>query len=125
MKNTRFYICETCGNVIGFIDGNPDRITCCGKQMKLIIPNSVDAQKEKHLPYLIDNGDDLIVRVGEVEHPMEEEHYISWIAQVTENETTRIRLRPNEKPEVKLKNIKGATIYAYCNKHGLWAIENK
>ena len=37
----------------------------------------------------------------------------------------RIRLRPNEKPEVKLKNIKGATIYAYCNKHGLWAIENK
>lgn len=125
MKNTRFYICETCGNVIGFIDGNPDRITCCGKPMQLIIPNSVDASKEKHLPYLIDNGEDLIVRVGEVEHPMEEEHYISWIAQVTENETTRIRLKPNEKPEVKFKNIKGATIYAYCNKHGLWAIENK
>ena len=125
MRNTRFYMCETCGNVIGFIDGNPDSVTCCGKAMRLIIPNRVDALKEKHLPCLIDNGDDLIVRIGEIEHPMEEEHYISWIAQVTENETTRIRLRPNEKPEVKFKNIKGATIYAYCNKHGLWAIENK
>ena len=120
MKNTRFYICETCGNVIGLIDGNSDRIACCGKPMQLIIPNTVDASKEKHLPYLINDGEDLIVKIGEIEHPMEEEHYISWVAQVTESETTRIRLKPNEKPEVRFKNIKGAIIYAYCNKHGLW-----
>ena len=125
MKNTRFYICETCGNVIGFIDGNPERLSCCGKPMQLLVPNAVDASKEKHLPYLIDEGDEVIVKIGEVEHPMEEEHYISWVAQVSENETTRIRLHPGEKPEVKLKKAKNATIYAYCNKHGLWGLEIK
>lgn len=128
MKNTRFYICETCGNVIGFIDGNPERLSCCGKPMQLLVANAVDASKEKHLPYLIDEGDEVIVKIGEVEHPMEEEHYISWVAQVSENETTRIRLHPGEKPEVKFKkakNAKNATIYAYCNKHGLWGLEIK
>ncbi len=125
MKNTRFYICETCGNVIGFIDGNPERLSCCGKPMQLLVANAVDASKEKHLPYLIDEGDEVIVKIGEVEHPMEKEHYISWVAQVSENETTRIRLHPGEKPEVKFKKTKNATIYAYCNKHGLWGLEIK
>ena len=125
MKNTRFYICETCGNVIGFIDGNPERLSCCGKPMQLLVANAVDASKEKHLPYLIDEGDEVIVKIGAVEHPMEKEHYISWVAQVSENETTRIRLHPGEKPEVKFKKAKNATIYAYCNKHGLWGLEIK
>ena len=69
------------------------------------------------------DGNEIIVRVGEVEHPMVEEHYIMWIAQVSDNQTTRIRLEPNQKPEVRFKYIPNSTIYAYCNKHGLWKTE--
>ena len=47
-----------------------------------VAANSVDAATEKHVP-VIDlqrDGHVLNVTVGEVEHPMEPEHYIEWIA---------------------------------------------
>ena len=96
---------------------------CCGKEMELLVANSQDAATEKHVPVYEKDGDEIIVRVGEVEHPMVEDHYIMWIAQVSDNQTTRIRLHPNQKPEVRFKYIPESTIYAYCNKHGLWKTE--
>ena len=120
-KNTRFYVCPICGNVIGLIDGDINHITCCGKPMELLKANTVDASHEKHVPVYERVEDEIVVRVGEVEHPMEKEHFIMWIAQVTDNQTTRIRLYPEQETTVRFKYIPGATIYAYCNKHGLWA----
>ena len=64
--------------------------------------------------------DEIVVRVGEVEHPMEKEHYIMWIAQVTENKMIRVQLYPEQSTETRFPYIKGASLYAYCNKHGLW-----
>lgn len=63
---------------------------------------------------------------GDMEHikccgqPMEKDHYIMWIAQVTENRTTRVRLYPEQATETRFPYIPGSTLYAYCNKHGLW-----
>ena len=54
---------------------------------------------------------------------MEKDHYIMWIAQVTDNQTTRIRLFPEQATTVRFKYIPNATLYAYCNKHGLWKTE--
>ena len=122
-KNTVFYKCEICGNIIGLIDGDINHIRCCGKEMELLVANSQDAATEKHVPVYEKDGNEIIVRVGEVEHPMVEDHYIMWIAQVSDNKTTRIRLHPNQKPEVRFKYIPESTIYAYCNKHGLWKTE--
>ena len=119
-KNTVFYKCKVCGNMIGLIDGNIDRIKCCGEPMELLVANSQEASTEKHIPVFEKAGDELIVQVGDVEHPMLEEHYIMWIAQVSPNQTTRIRLSPGDKPVVKFKYIPNSTIYAYCNIHGLW-----
>lgn len=119
-ENVRFYICPICGNVIGLIDGNMEHITCCGRPMKKMIPNTVDASVEKHMPVYEKVEDELVVRVGEVEHPMEKDHYIMWIAQVTENRTTRVRLYPEQATETRFPYIPGAMLYAYCNKHGLW-----
>ena len=121
MQNTRFYVCPICGNVIGLIDGDINHISCCGKPMQLLEANTVDASYEKHVPVYEKVEDEIVVRVGEVEHPMEKEHFIMWIAQVTDNQTTRIRLYPEQETTVRFKYIPGATIYAYCNKHGLWA----
>ena len=124
-KNTVFYKCPICGNIIGLIDGDINHMRCCGKEMELLVANSQDAATEKHVPVYEKDGDEIIVRVGEVEHPMVEDHYIMWIAQVSDNQTTRIRLHPNQKPEVRFKYIPESTIYAYCNKHGLWKTEGE
>ena len=124
-RNTVFYKCPICGNIIGLISGDINHIRCCGVEMELMVANSQDAATEKHVPVYEKEGNEIIVRVGEVEHPMEEDHYIMWIAQVSDNETTRIRLKPSQKAEVKFRYIPNSTLYAYCNKHGLWKAEVK
>ena len=100
-RNTVFYRCPICGNIIGLIDGDIKHMRCCGQEMELMEANSQDAATEKHVPVYEKVGDEVVVRVGEVEHPMKDDHYIMWIAQVSDNETTRIRLHPNDTTEVK------------------------
>lgn len=119
-KNVRFYICEECDNTIGLIHGDPEKITCCGKKMKLLEAKESGEKNETHIPAYKKEGNELIVNVGSIPHPMEEDHNIMWVALVGENETTRIRFKPNQKTEVRLKYIPDSTLYAYCNKHGLW-----
>ena len=122
-KNVSFYKCPVCGNIVGLIEGDAERIICCGRPMELMVANSTDAAQEKHVPYVERVEDEFVVRVGEVEHPMEKDHYIEWIAQVSENRTTRVRLYPEQSTETRFPYIPGSTIYAYCNKHGLWMKE--
>ena len=121
-ENTKFYVCRICGKVIGLINDTGIPTICCGEKMEQLKTNTADASVEKHVPvYEIDKEEgEIIVKVGSIEHPMEKDHYIMWIAQVTDNVTTRIQLFPEQETTVRMKYIKGATIYAYCNKHGLW-----
>lgn len=119
-ENVRFYKCPICGNVIGLINGDASHISCCGKPMELMVANTTDAATEKHVPVYEKVGDEIIAKVGEVAHPMEENHYIMWLAQVTDHSTTRVRFLPGEPAEAKFTYVPGATLYAYCNKHGLW-----
>lgn len=119
-ENVKFYRCSICGNIVGLIEGDIKRVKCCGKEMDELVANTTDAAVEKHVPVYEKVEDELVVRVGEVEHPMEKEHYIMWIALVTENRTTRVTLYPEQGTETRFPYIKGAVLYAYCNKHGLW-----
>ena len=122
-ENVRFYKCKKCQNVIGLIHGNSENITCCGEEMELLNANSTDAATEKHVPVYEIDGNEIVVKVGEVEHPMEEDHYIMWIAQVSQDRTTRVRLHPGQATETRFPYIKGSVLYEYCNKHGLWKKE--
>lgn len=121
----RFYRCPICGNVIELIDGNASLIKCCGREMELLEANTVDASLEKHLPNFAINGDKLKITIGEVMHPMEENHYIMWIALVSDNQITRINLKPNDEPSVILDYKPGSVVYEYCSLHGLWKKEIK
>lgn len=123
--NTVFYKCPICGNVIGLIEGDIKKIKCCGREMDQLIPNTQEAAIEKHIPTYEKVEDEIAVKVGEVAHPMTKEHYIMWIAQVSENTTTRIRLYPEQDALVRFKYIPNSKIYAYCNLHGLWVKEVK
>ena len=119
-ENVKFYVCPICGNIIGLIEGNAENILCCGKKMQKMIANSTDAATEKHVPAYEKIEDEIVVRVGEVEHPMEKDHYIMWIAQISDNRTTFVRLYPKQSTETRFPYIPGSILYAYCNKHGLW-----
>ena len=120
-ENVRFYKCPICGNVIGLIDGEISHMRCCGAELELLVANTFDAAQEKHVPVYENVEDEIVVKVGSVEHPMEKEHYIMWIAQVSDNRTTRVRLYPEQATETRFPYIKGSVLYAYCNKHGLWS----
>ena len=115
-----FYKCEKCGNVIELINGDESHITCCGEKMTKLEANKVDAAVEKHVPAYEVMGDIMEVKVGEVIHPMEENHYIMWILFVTDDHVYRINFKPGENPIARIPYSKG-TLYAYCNLHGLWS----
>lgn len=122
MNKERFYKCEHCGNIIGMIKDSGVPIICCGEKMKLLEPGVVDASVEKHVPDVSVNSDEVTVKVGAVEHPMVEEHYIEWIYLQTKKGGQRKALNPNDKPQATFKVIDDEieSVYAYCNIHGLW-----
>lgn len=85
-----------------------------------IIPNTVDASFEKHVPVyeILDNK--INVSVGSDYHPMDENHYIMWIALVNNNNIEIKKLKPTDEPIATFPYISGSSLYAYCNLHGLW-----
>lgn len=121
----KFYKCPICGNVITLIDGNEKLIKCCGVNMEELTPNVVDASVEKHVPVFNVNGEFIEVRVGEVEHPMTEEHYIMFLAQVIDNDVHIVKFNYNDVVVGQFKNVSGSKIYSYCNLHGLWMTDVK
>ena len=116
----KFYKCSICGNVVEVINGDVNRVRCCGQEMQELVANSVDAATEKQVPVVEKEGNEIIVKVGSVAHPMLEVHSILWIAQVVGNTISRVNLKPGEDAIAKFPYVKGATVYAYCNLHGLW-----
>ena len=123
----KFYICEHCGNIIAFVRESGVPVICCGEKMKEILPGTVDAAVEKHLPVIETEGTHVTVRVGAVEHPMLPEHFIEWIALETKQGNQRKQLAPGEKPEACFALCEGDSVsaaYAYCNLHGLWKTES-
>ena len=121
-KSPKFFRCSECGNMIGFIEDKGIDLICCGQPMKIIEPNVTEASTEKHLPVAEIDQDRIVVKVGSVEHPMLDEHYIQWIAVMSANRVQRVRLEPHMKPEATFYVLeKGdVEIYEYCNLHGLW-----
>lgn len=121
----KLYYCPHCKNLeLVMYDGGPVPV-CCGQEMTLLSPNTVDAATEKHLPVFEKTTDGIKVVVGKVSHPMEKAHYITWIA-VTDGQTTELKhLKPGDQPEMTahFPTDTKLSIYAYCNLHGLWLTE--
>lgn len=120
--NERFFICEHCGNLIGMIHDAGVPMMCCGQKMTKIVPGTVDASKEKHIPVVSVEDNTVKVVVGSVEHPMQAEHHIAWVYLQTDKGGQRKNLAIDSAPEVvfALADEKPVAVYAYCNLHGLW-----
>lgn len=114
------YKCLKCGETVEILNGECRSLTCCGEDMVEVEANTVDAAVEKHIPtYTVEDGI-MTVKVGEVTHPMDEDHYIEWIAHVHDNRVCRVDLKPGDEPVARFAYKSGGTLYAMCNKHNLW-----
>ena len=122
----KFYRCETCGNIITKLNDSGVPVVCCGKPMTELVPGAVDAAVEKHVPAVTVDGSKVTVQVGEVEHPMLEEHFIQFIVLETEGGFQKKTLKPGDKPVAEFivaDGDKPVAAYEYCNLHGLWVKE--
>ena len=123
MTETKFYICERCGNIIGKIHDSGVPVVCCGQPMTQLVAGTVDASLEKHVPVVEVEGNLVTVIVGSTLHPMAEEHFIQWVALETEQGNQRKTLKPGQEPVVTFALTPGDKVvaaYEYCNLHGLW-----
>lgn len=123
MKELVIKKCNKCGSIIiPFKDCNCENcgIICCNEQMQIIKVNDNIDKLNKHLPIYEIVEDEICVKVN---HPMEKDHFIEFIALTTDTKTYVEKLYPEMDAVVRFKYLKGANIYAYCNKHGLWKIK--
>lgn len=121
---TKFYQCNTCGNlIVKVIDGGPVPV-CCGEEMEELRPNTSEGKNEYHLPVVVKCDDKkLKIKVGQEPHPMTEAHHICFIYIETEHGGQCIHLKEGQPAEVSLGLCEKPTaIYAYCNLHGLWKV---
>ena len=115
------YKCEHCGNIVEVLHAAGGQLVCCGEPMKLIVENTVDASKEKHVPVIEKTTDGYKVSVGSVLHPMEEKHYIEWIELLADGKILRAYLKPGDTPVAEFcTSASQVTAREYCNLHGLW-----
>ncbi len=115
------YRCEKCGIIVEVAHGGDGTLSCCKAPMTLVEEGVTDAATEKHVPVIerIDGG--YKVTVGEVAHPMQEEHLIEWIELLADGKAYRQFLDPGDTPEaVFMVEADNVSAREYCNLHGLW-----
>ena len=121
---TKFFRCRHCGNVVMKVVDRRVPVVCCGEKMEELVPNTVDASNEKHVPKVtfVDECT-MKVEVGSVPHPMTPEHHICFIYVETENGGMRIDLKDVPEAMFCTGKDKPIAVYEYCNLHGLWKTE--
>jgi len=121
-KRLEVYKCEICGNIVEVTHSGAGALVCCGKNMERMAENTTDAATEKHVP-VIEIGDGTVtVKVGDVAHPMIDEHYIEWIEILVDDKVYRQYLQAGVSPEATFNvAVTSVTARAYCNLHGFWS----
>ena len=120
----RFYKCKHCGKIIAMVNERQVPTICCGEAMEEMIPNTSDGAFEKHVPVYEIEGNIVHVKVGEVEHPMLDNHYIEWIILETNKGNQRKKLKPGEALKADFALLPGEEVIRvleHCNLHGLYA----
>jgi superoxide reductase len=115
------YLCVHCGNIVEVLTPAGGTLKCCGDAMKLLVENTTDAATEKHVPVIAEIDGGYKVTVGEVNHPMAEDHFIEWIELHVDGKAYHHDLAPGDEPVAEFY-VKGSNVFAraYCNLHGLW-----
>lgn len=112
MKRSAFYVCPVCGNIIH--STGDALISCCGITLPRL---EADAEDGSHILNTEKIEDEIYVNL---DHEMTKEHYISFIAYVTDSKTELVKLYPEYNAETRFFARGSGDIYFYCNRHGLY-----
>lgn len=105
------YVCPICGNVIS---GTGEAvISCCGVTLP---PLEAEQTDEEHFMHIEPVEDEYYVSIN---HEMTKEHYISFIAAVSDNGIEIIKLYPEGNAQTRINRRGVKILYCYCNRHGL------
>ena len=111
----KFYVCPVCGNVINTT--GEAVVSCCGITLPPLDPETPD---EEHGIKVEIVEDEYYVTVG---HPMTKDHYISFLAAVSDQGIQLTKLYPEGNAEARFRISCVRKMYAYCNRHGLFMLK--
>ena len=117
MVKGKFYVCPVCGNVIQTT--GEAVISCCGITLP---PLESEVPDEEHSLNIETIEDEYYVTLN---HPMTKEHYISFIAAISDQGVQLVKLYPEANAQARFKISRVRKIYAYCNRHGLFEVDRK
>ena len=117
MAKGKFYVCPVCGNVIQTT--GEAVISCCGITLP---PLEAEAPDAEHFLKVETVEDEYYVTMN---HPMTKEHYISFIAAISDQGVQLVKLYPEGNAEARFKISRVKKLYAYCNRHGLFEVDRK
>ena len=119
MLKSNFSVCPICGNIIHTMGESVN--TCCGITLPVIEAEKANAEHViNHSVIEIEN--ELFITIN---HEMTKDHYISFVAYITDNRCEIVKLYPEQNAEARFLNRGKGIIYAYCNKDGLFSIYNE
>ncbi len=119
---SKFLKCKKCNTIFHQFGNEELKLSCDGEMLEEIMPNTVEADVERHVPVAEVNGNVLKVSVGVLPHPNEADHFIEWIYVKNGNRTWGKTLTEKEPAVAEfLGDWHGKIeIEAYCSKHGIW-----
>lgn len=115
VKNTEFYVCKNCGNIITSV-GDAE-IMCCGRKLDPAIAQQADDAHTVNAEII---EDEFYITFS---HPMTKEHYISFFSYVRFDRILTVRLYPEQGGELRFPQMRGGKMYYYCNTHGLFEVK--
>lgn len=121
--NVKILKCAHCGNIFDVFNDAGVTPICCGEAMQTLVPGEIDAATEKHVPFVEVKDGVATVQIGEVIHPMDDDHYIEFII-IEEGDNYQLKFfSPGDTPKAEFKLVgdgSNINVFEYCNKHGLW-----
>jgi superoxide reductase len=121
---SKFLTCDD-GTIIGLVQEGKGALSCDGKAMKEL-PSHLSSEQplaNSHTPLVHEEDGKVYVKIGNVLHPMDPEHYIDWVYLLTDKGAQRKILHPGQKSEVVFligEDEVVLDVEAHCTKHGLW-----
>lgn len=114
LMRSKFYVCPVCGNVIHAL--GEGSFSCCGVQLA---PCEAEEPDDDHAITVERIEDEWYITL---DHPMTKDHYISFIAYVNTGGITLAKLYPEQEAAARIRVGMSGTIFAYCNRHGLFRV---
>ena len=117
MRRSHFYICPVCGNILHSM--GQAAVSCHGIALPPLEAEEPDAS---HTMTVEAVEDEYFVSVR---HEMSRTHYISFLAAVSDDRLQLIRLYPEGNAEARIQRRGVQSIYACCNRDGLFKLTVK